>query len=673
MRSNLPLLLISILTLLLPAWAQSHSEAKLKFNIDALDRTANPCADFYQYACGGWLAHNPIPADRPYWAVFQQMRELNDQRVQNILENVDVRPGRSPEEQKIADYFLSCIDEKTIESKGLEPLRPEFDRIAAITNRDELAKEVAHLHELGSDALFTMGADQRLGNSSQVIAYIDQSGLNLPEPGYYTADEADSVKARTAYHAHLERIFVMLGREPKPASAAADDVVQIETALAKASLSPLERRDRKAWYHEMSEVQLTELSPAFAWNTYFAAIQFEPAGILNVAEPDYMKVVNGLLEKTSMPAWKNYFQWELVRIATPALPSQFRQAEFDFYRASLRGVTQQETRQHQCDELTNRDLGEAVGKRYVELYFPPETRQRAIAMVDRIRAAMGQDFHEISWMTADTKKEAEQKLDLLRAMIGYPDRWRDYSTLQVKRDDAVGNAFRGQEFEFHRQLAKIGKPVDRGEFYELVQGVEGYHDNPLNVVVFTAGILQPPFFDPDMDDAINFGLAGGVIGHELTHAFDDKGHRFDGEGNLRNWWTPQDENNYEERAACFVKQYSQYSVVDDLKVNGALTLGENIADNGGLQISYRAFEERPTKETPKIDGLTPEQRFFLGWAQWRCMNTTEKTARVLTRTDGHSPGKWRVNGVVSNMPGFAKAYQCKTGDAMVNAQPCRLW
>jgi len=656
----------------LPVFAQTSDS--VKFDISAVDKSVDRCTDFYQYACGGWLRHNPVPSDRPYWAVFQQMRELNDQRVRRILESAAASSeDKSPEERKIGDYFASCMDEKTIEVKALEQLRPELNRIAALERRDDLAREVAHLHQLGSDAGFAMGADQRLGDASETVAYLDQSQLNLPEPGYYTSGEADSVKARAGYHAHVERIFALLGQSPEQATRSADDVLRIETALAAASLSPLERRDRKAWYHEMSLAQLTELAPAFPWKAYFDGIDFQPTGILNVAVPGYMQVVNRLLQTTTMPAWKNYLQWELVRVVTPALPEKFRQAEFAFYSSSLRGVKQQDSRTRQCDDLTNRDLGEAIGKRYVELYFPAETRQRVLEMVSRLRTALEQDFQEISWMTPGTRKEARQKLDLLRAMIGYPDHWRDYSSLTVKRGDALGNALRAQEFEFHRQINKIGRPVDRGEFYELVQGVEGYHDNPINVIVFTAGILQPPFFDPDMDDAINFGLAGGVIGHELTHAFDDKGHLFDGEGNMRNWWTMEDGKDYEQRAACFVKQYSQYTAVDDIKVNGELTLGENIADNGGLQLAYKAFESRPQGDAGKIGGFTPEQRFFLGWAQWRCMNETEKTARVLARTDPHSPGRWRVNGVVSNMPGFAAAYQCKTGDPMVNRQPCRLW
>jgi len=672
-RAILTLLLLTYI-LSFDAPAQSGPDPALKFDISALDKSTDPCVDFYQFACGGWLARNPIPADRSYWAVFEQMRELNDQRIRQILEKAsDPAIKRSADEQKIGDYYSSCMDEEAIERKNLDPIRPELERIGAIRDRNDLASEVAHLHELGSDALFAFTPDQRLGDATQVIAYIDQSQLNLPEPGYYTSSEPDSANAKKAYHAHLEQIFALLGKSPAQSSAAADDVLQIETALATASLSPTARRDRNAWYHEMSAAQLAQLAPAFPWTRYFGAIGYEPNGILNVAVPSYMETLNTLIENTSLSAWKNYFQWELVRVATPALPSRFRESEFNFYQADLRGVKVQESRSKQCDDLTGRDLGEAIGKRYVELYFPVETRQRVLTMVDQLRKAMSTDFADLSWMSDVTKREATRKLDLLRVMIGYPDHWRDYSRLEVKSADALGNAFRGQEFEFKRQLAKIGQPVDRGEFYELPQGVEGYHDNPLNVIVFTAGILQPPFFDPHMDDAINYGLAGAVIGHELSHAFDDKGHLFDGEGNMRNWWTSQDGANYTQRAACFVKQYSQYTAVENVKVDGELTLGENIADNGGLQLAYKAFESRQESDAHGIDGFTPEQRFFLGWSQWRCMNVTDKTAHVLARSDPHSPGKWRVNGVVGNMQGFAAAYHCKADSAMVNKEPCRLW
>jgi endothelin-converting enzyme/putative endopeptidase len=669
-------------------FSQTKPAADLKFDIGAIDRSADPCSNFYQYACGGWLARNPIAADRSISAVFQQMRDRNQQRVTELLEqaaqvwqdrqsNARWQGGHPqaehPDEQKIGDYYASCTDVKTIEGLGLDPLRVALDRIEATKNSDDLADAIARLHLLGSDALFATYSDQKLSDATEVIANLDQSQLNLPEPSYYLSGDPEMLKKREGYHAHLENEFTLLGESPRQAADAAEDVLRIETALARASLTPVERRDRKAWYHQMRLVDLQKLAPSFDWQRYFAAIAVDPRGDLNVAVPKYMQTVNDLVKKTPISAWKNYLRWELVRLSTPALPSRFRAAEFDFYSDALRGVKEQESRARQCEELTSRDLGEAIGKVYAERYFPPQTKQRVLDLVARLRQAAKEDFEEVSWMSAATRAEALKKLELLRAMIGYPDHWRDYASLEIQRGDALGNAFRGQQFEFRRVMAKIGKPVDHGEFYELVQGVEGYHDNPLNVIVFTAGILQPPFFDPRMDDAVNFGLAGAVIGHEISHAFDDKGHLFDGEGNMRDWWTPEDSKNYYNRAACFVRQYSNYTAVDDIKVNGELTLGENIADNGGLQLAWRAFQSLPARNAVPVDGYTPEQRFFLGWGQWRCTNFTEKRARELARTDGHSPGRWRVNGVVSNMSAFAQAYHCKAGEAMVNKDPCRIW
>ena len=679
--------LYAVLCLLLSSQllhGQSKPEADLKFDIKAVDPSINPCADFYQYACGGWLARNPISPDRSYSAVFQQMRDLNQRRVTELLEQAaqdaqnpqpagKSQTAKSQDEQKIGDYYASCTDEKTIEKQGLDPLQADLDRIDAIKNLNDLAAAIAHSHTLGSDALFAAYSDQKLGDSTQVIANLDQSQLNLPDPGYYLSDDPEMRKNREDYRAHLEKEFALLGKSPQQATEAAQDVLGIETALAKVSLTPVERRDRKGWYHEMRLAELQKLAPAFPWQRYFAAIDVNPSGDLNVAVPKYMQTVNDLVANTPISAWKNYLQWELVRLATPALPARFRDAEFDFYRKTLRGVKEQDSRPHQCEELTSRDLGEVVGKIYADRYFPPETKQRVLDMVARLRKAMQQDFEESSWMSAATKAEAIKKLDLLRSLIGYPDHWRDYSALEIRPNDALGNAFRSQQFDFHRIMAKIGKSVDRGEFYEPVHGVEGYHDNPLNVIVFTAGVLQPPFFDPRMDDAINFGLAGAVIGHEMSHAFDDKGHTFDGEGNMRDWWTPEDSKNYDQRAACFVRQYSNYTAVDDIKVNGQLTLGENIADNGGLQLGWRAFQTSPSRHAAPIDGYTPEQRFFLGWAQWRCMNATEKIAKEWAGRENHSPGRWRVNGVVSNMSAFAEAYHCKAGDAMVNKEPCQIW
>jgi len=662
---------IVVTTLAASLCCRGQSTDTLRFDIGAVDRSADPCQDFYQYACGGWLKRNAIPPDQSYWAVFQQMRDLNQKRVAAILDHA-VQEPQSANQQRVGDYYSSCRDEQGLEKQDLTALRPELDKITSIQNSGDLANELARLHGFGADALFGVYADQKLEDSSQVIAYLDQSGLNLPEPGYYTSDEPESVKARAGYRTHLEKVFELAGDSPADAKAEAEAVLKIEGMLAQAELTPVERRDRKLWYHEMTLAQLQELAPAFPWKVYFSAIKLNPDATLNVAEPKYMQAVNAVVATLPVDSWRQYLRWELLRAATPALPERFREAEFDFYDRTLRGVKSEPSREKQCTELTSRDLGEAVGQEYVGRYFPASSKAQVLEMAERVRTALRADMQQASWMSPATRKEAVRKLDLVHIMIGYPERWRDYLQLTIKRGDALGNSFRAQEFEFQRQLKKIGQPVDQGEFYELPQSVSGYHDNPLNVVVFTAGILQPPFFDPQMDDAIGFGLAGAVMGHELSHAFDDNGHLFDGEGNMRNWWTPDDAAHYNERAACFVRQYSAYPVVDDVKVNGQLTLGENIADNGGLQLAHMAFASHP-HSSDEIDGYTPEQRFFLGWAQWRCMNITDQRARELARNDAHSPGKYRVNGVVSNMAAFAQAYKCKKGDKMVNAEPCRVW
>ncbi len=676
-RRMVSLTLLAYAFIILKTLAMCQDKTALKFDIGAVDKSADPCADFYQYACGGWIAQHPIPSDRPYIAVFQQMRDLNQARIKGILEQAaGAKNTRTPEEQKIGDYYASCLDEHSIESSSGKTLQAELARIDQVNHADDLAEEVARLHLLGADAIFNFYADQKLHDATQVIAYLDQSGLNLPSTDYYTSTADEMMKARAGYRAHLENVFALLGH--KQEGLPAEDILRIETALARASLSPVERRDRTAWYHEMTEAQLRQLAPSFSWQRYFASVGFAGKGDLNVALPKYVQAVDELVRNTPISAWRNYLRWELVRAATPASSLPYRQEEFSFYSNELRGVKQEAPRDEQCVDLTNRDLGEAVGKVYVQNYFPPENKQRVLAMVARLRQSMQEDFHDISWMDDSTRREALNKLDMVQVLIGYPEHWRDYSALEIRRGDALGNDFRAQQFEFRRQLAKIGKPVAKGEFYELPQAVAGYHDNPLNEVVFTAGILQPPFFDPSMDDAVNYGLAGAVIGHELSHAFDDQGHRFDGKGDMRNWWTPQDEKNYHERAACFVHQYSRYAAVGELKVDGQLTLGENIADNGGLQLASRAFEgarqpDQKPAESNAIDGYTPEQRFFLGWAQWRCMNVTDKTARVWATTENHSPGRWRVNGVVSNMPQFSSAYHCKESDAMLNREPCRIW
>ena len=658
------------------AGAQSAPPAgELKFEIDALDRSADPCSDFYQYACGNWLAKNPVPADRSLWSRYNQMANLNQKRLTAILEQAaQARSGRSPEEQKIGDYYAACMDETGIEAKGLAPLQPEMARIAAVKNRGQLIAEIAHLNNLGVNVPFDFYPDQDMKDSSQVIAVVDQGGLGMADPERYTDAGAEAVAVRQRYLEHLKREFVLLGDSPGDADSAAQAALRLETALARASMTRLQRRDREKQYHKLGAADLGALTPNFSWKQYFAAIGLARVQVVNVNVPGFLQAFDSLLASAPLEDWKNYLRWHLVHVATPALPAAFVSEGFDFEGRVLRGLTEMPARAERCQDLVDRDLGEAEGKLYVQAWFPESSRQGVLHLVGLLKQAMKEDIQTLPWMTAATRQQALAKLDTIGVKIGHPETWRDYSSLRIVRGDALGNAFRSLSFEFRRQLGKVGRPVDRGEFYELPQSIEGYHDNPLNEVVFTAGILQPPFYDPRMDDAVNFGICGGVIGHELTHAFDDQGRKWDGHGNLRDWWTPEDAAQYQQRASCFVQEYSQFPAVDDLKVDGQLTLGENIADNGGLHLAYLAFiADLAGKDPAEIDGFTPEQRFFLAWGQIRCANVTDARARSLARTDPHSPGRWRVNGVVSNMPEFAKAFHCPTTAPMVRKDSCRIW
>ncbi len=655
-----------------PLPAPSHP---LKFEIDALDRSADPCSDFYQYACGGWLARNPAPPDRSLWSRYSEMRDLNQERVRGLLENAS-RPGdgRSPEERKVGDYYASCMDETRIEAGGLSALKPELERIASVKTREQLVGEIARLQSLGVNVPFNFTSDQDLKDSSRVIAWADQGGLGMADPERYTDSDPEAAALRGKYQEHLKREFALMGDAPGEAGAAAEAVLRLETALARASWTRVQRRDRERQDHKLPLARLGALTPHFPWRQFLAGIQAPPVREINVTVPGFFEALDRLLATAPLAEWRSYLRWHLVHVATPLLPAAFVAEGFEFEGKALNGLEQPPSRGERCQELIDRDLGEAEGKLYVQAYFSEDSRREVLRLIGLLRGALRDDIQSLPWMTESTRREALAKLDAIGVKIGHPETWRDYSSLRIVRGDALGNAFRSLAFEFRRQLAMIGDPVDRGQWYELPHSIEGYHDNPLNEIVFTAGILQPPFFDPRVDEAVNLGICGGVIGHELTHGFDDEGRKFDARENLRDWWTPDDAARYRQRAACFVRQYSQYPAVGGLKVDGQLTLGENIADNGGLRLAYEALAtDLAGRDPPEIDGFTARQRFFLGWAQIRCANVTDQRARSLARTDPHSPGRWRVNGVVSNMPEFAEAFRCPATSPMVRKNPCRIW
>ncbi len=645
------------------------------FDIKALDQRADPCTDFYQYACGTWLANNPIPPDQSSWGRFNELAERNREILREILEQSSVPdPKRSAVEQKIGDYYATCMDEAAINNLGVKPLQPELERIAAIPNKEALVDDIVFLHKLGVNALFEFGSGQDFKDSSQVIAQADQGGLGLPDRDYYLKTDAKSVELRKQYVAHVEKMLQLLGQPREKAAQDAASIMKIETVLAKASLDRVSRRDPQKIYHKLTKQQLETLSPSFSWPKYFQGVGTPPIESLNVAVPEFFQEMSALLRTTPLADWKTYLRWHLLHSSAAVLPTAFVNEDFEFYRKTLTGAKELRPRWKRCADFADSDLGEALGQKYVEKTFGAEGKARTLRMVQALERALVRDISGLDWMTPTTKKQALEKLHAITNKIGYPDKWRDYTSLTIVRGDALGNSQRSNTFEFKRQLAKIGKPVDRTEWQMSPPTVNAYYDPQMNNINFPAGILQPPFYDNAMDDGVNFGAIGAVIGHELTHGFDDEGRQFDLQGNLRDWWTPEDAKEFEKRATCIADEYSTFLAVADVHVNGKLTLGENTADNGGLRIAYMALiDTLAGKHASKVDGFNPEQRFFLGWGQVWCQNRTDQVARMLATVDPHSPPKDRVNGVVENMPEFRKAFGCKDGKPMAPLKTCRVW
>ncbi len=639
-----------------------------------LDKTADPCNNFYQYACGGWQAKNPVPADYARWGRFEELAERNQKIMRDILEASAAASSRGPIDQKIGDYYASCMDEAAIEKKSLAPLKPELDRIEALKSVRDLPTLLARLHALGTDSIFRFGSQPDIKNSTQTIAVTAQGGLGLPDRDYYLNQDPRSVELRAKYLAHVRKMFELAGTPAADAEAKAKAVLEIETSLAKASLDRVTRRDPYKTYHKLTRKELAALSPSFDWNRYITARATPAFDSLNVQNPDFVRDIESLLKSESLGSWKAYLSWQLLHTAAPTLPKAFVDENFDFFGRTLSGQKELQPRWKRCVSAADADLGEALGQKYVEKNFPPEAKKRMLSLVAAIEGAMETDLKDLAWMTPETKKRALEKLHAVTNKIGYPDKWRDYSALKIVRGDALGNSLRSNEFAEAYDLAKIGKPVDPKEWGMTPPTVNAYYNPTMNNINFPAGILQPPFFDAKADDAVNYGGIGAVIAHELTHGFDDQGRKYDAHGNLADWWTEQDAKEFEKRAQCFVDEYGAFTAVDNVKLNGKLTLGENTADNGGLRLAFMALMDTlEGKSQEKIDGFTPDQRFFLSWGQVWCQNTTEEQSRLRATTDPHSPGEYRVNGVVSNMPEFQKAFACTAGQPMVRQDACRVW
>jgi len=660
--------------------SQSASSAKpgAGFSLDNIDKSIDPCADFFQYACGNWIKNSEIPADRPSWQSFSELQESNLAIERGILEKAAAGgTARNAVDQKIGDLYGSCMDEKAVDAKGIAPIKPELERIAAVKDKGALIEEIGHLHLVGGTSLFSFYSSSDLHNADQVIAYINQGGLSLPDRDYYVKDDPDKVEMRKHLTEFATQVFTLAGETPQQAAASAETVLMVETLLAADSMDRTRARDPKNRDHKMTRDDAVALAPDFYLNRYFAAVGAPGFTSLNVTNPDFFKQVNGVLAALPLDSLKTYVSWHVLRAAAPWLSQPFVEADFKM-RQALTGQKQIQDRWKRCVSLVDGSLGEALGLRYVETTFGAEGKQRMLKMVDLLETSLDNDIQSLSWMTDETKKQAKVKLQAIRNKIGYPEVYRDYSSVTIKSDDLLGNVRRTTEFESKRQIAKIDKPLDRREWGMTPPTVNAYYSGSLNEIVFPAGILQPPFFDKTMDDAINFGGIGLVIGHELTHGFDDQGRKFDPTGNLRDWWTEQDGKEFEKRVSCVADEYSNFVAVDNMKLNGRLTLGENTADNGGARIALAALErliaeDKTGKEGQSIDGFTPEQRFFLGFGRVWCEKQRPEFLRMQVSTNSHSPGKYRVDGVVQNMPEFQKAWGCKAGQPMVAENACHVW
>jgi putative endopeptidase len=653
--------------------AQTATSPSPVLNINWLDQSVDPCVDLFTFSCGTWIKKNPIPPDQSSWAIYNKLQDDNLLQLRGLLEATAAEDkSRSANAQKIGDYYASCMDEKSIDALGIKPLQPELQQIDQMKAKSELAALMAAM--VAEGAMFRIDSGQDFRDSTQVIAHIDQRGLGLPDRDYYLKDDQKSNELRQAYVSHVQKMFELLGDKPETAAAEARAVMRIETELAKGSMTRVDRRDPKKLDHHMSTADLTQLSPAFAWSEYFVQIGLPGLTSLNVASPEFFKTLNAQIEKENLASWKTYLRWHAVHANAAALSSVIVKEDFNFFGKTLRGQEELPPRWKRCTNDADNDLGEALGQVYVEKYFSPEAKRQVVEVVEQIQHAMDRDIHSLSWMSEATKARALEKLHTMADKVGYPDKWRDYSTLEIKRGDEMGNSLRARRFEFNRDLAKIGKPVDRQEWQMTPPTVNAYYDPQKNDINFPAGILQPPLFNPQSDAATNYGNTGSTIGHELTHGFDDEGRQFDAKGNLKDWWTEGDGKEFERRASCISDQYSQYTVIDDIKINGKLTLGEDVADLGGTLLSYMAWKEATKdQKLDPIDGFTPDQRFFIAYGQQWCSSVKDETKRLRAAVDPHSPDHYRANGVVSNMPQFREAFHCKPGQPMVRENACRVW
>ena len=673
--------LVAAFLVLLPALYSQQPLTSLPYtpslDVHAMDQSVQPCENFYKYSCGTWIKDNPIPADQARWDVYGKLTYENELFLWGLLEQAGKGGSeRTPNEQKIGDFFHACMDESAAEKAGAAPLEPGLREIAALKSLDQLPALLAHLQLTiyAGSMLFNFGANQDYADSSSVIAFAEAGGLGLPDRDYYTKTDVRSLQIRQKYLDHMAQMFQLLGDSPEVATANSQAVMALETALAKASLTRVELRDPYKSFHKMKLSELQELTPSFRWSEYLAALPAPAISIVNVSQPAFYSELETQFKAESIEAVRSYLRWHLVHANARFLSPPFVEADFDFFSKYLRGTPAMQPRWKRCVQLVDHNLGEALGQVFVEKTFTPETKARTMAMTKEIEIAMEKEIDNLAWMSPATKQQALLKLHGIANKIGYPDKWRDYSSVEVRPDDLLGDVQRASAFEHHRDLNKIGKPVDRTEWGMSPPTVNAYYDPQMNDINFPAGVLQPPLFDPKMDDAPNYGNTGATIGHELTHGFDDEGRQFDAKGNLHDWWTATDAAEFQKRADCVSDEYSRFTVVDEVKINGKLTMGEDVADLGGTLLAYIAWKAANQGKTLQpVDGFTPDQRFFVGMAQWACGSERPEDLRMSAITNPHSPLEYRINGVVSNMPEFSRAFSCKAGQPMVRLKPCRVW
>ncbi len=663
---------VALLLIVSPfACGQSSSGIDLRL----LDRSVDPCVDFYQFACGTWRKNNPVPPDQSSWGRVHELHERNQEVLHQILEGAMTGDAkRSVVEREIGDFYAACMDETGVNAKGVEPVRPLLKEIANLPGKPAMTDELVTLQRRGVNAFFVFQSAQDAKDATKVIAQIDQGGLSLPDRDYYLKTDAKSIDLRAKFVAHVQKMFELAGDTPEAAAARAKVVMKIETDLATGSLDRVGRRDPNKIYHKYTLPELISLSPGIDWQKFLTAMNLAGLSSLNVMVPPFVRQIESVVVQNSLPDLKTYLSWNVLHSFAPVLAAPFVDENWAFYSKTLTGAEQQRPRWKRCVASTDTLLSDALGQKYVDRTFGAEGKTRTLAMVREIETSMENDIQALDWMSDATKKQALTKLRAITNKIGYPDKWKDYSIVPIHRDDALGNVMRLRQWAVDYDLNKIGKRVDKTEWSISPPTVDAYYDPQMNDINFPAGILQPPLYGNTFDQAVNYGAIGGVIGHELTHGFDDEGRQFDAAGNLRDWWTEKDGKEFEKRAECIEKEYSQFVAVEDVKLNGKLTLGENVADNGGLRLALMSMTRVLAGKAPvSIDGFTPDQRFFVGYGQVWCQNARPELERMLATVDPHSPAKYRVNGVISNSPEFQKAFVCKPGQPMARPQACRIW